>query len=114
MRAILKTTLVLAGIVAAVPACGSDPADALAGEWKGQCATQTGGGDLDATISFSDDGKYTQTVDGNEVSGTYTATDKSVSLTAPTGESVNAEYSVDGDSLTLTTPGESTCDLKRS
>lgn len=113
MRAIFKTTLVLAGIVAAVPACGSDPADALAGEWAGQCTTQDGAGGLDATLTFEEDGKYTQTIDGAEVSGTYTATDKSVSLTGPNGEAVNAEYSVEGDSLTLTTPGESTCDLKR-
>jgi hypothetical protein len=104
MRAILKITLVLAGIVAAVPACGSDPADALAGKWTGQCTTSDGAsGDL--TLTFSKDGKYTQVIDG---------TDTSISSTETDGSSSNLKYSVKGDSLTVIETDKTTCDLKRS
>lgn len=123
MRAIFKTTLILAGLALAVPACGSDPAGDLAGEWAGKCATQDGAG-TDATLTFSTDGKYSQKVagaDGGETAGTYTATDKTVTLAGADGESVEAEYSLNGDALTITPPGsssdasaESTCELKRS
>lgn len=123
MRAIFKTTLILAGLALAVPACGSDPAGDLAGEWAGKC-TQQGDAGSDATLTFGTDGKYSQKVagvDGGEASGTYTATDKTVTLAGADGESVEAEYSLNGDALTIKTPGSSadasaasTCELKRS
>lgn len=123
MRAILKTTLILAGFALAVPACGFDPAGDLAGEWAGKCSTQNGSG-TDATLTFGTDGKYTQKitgVDGGDASGTYTATDKNITLSGPGGESLEATYSLNGDALTVTTPGSSadpstasTCELKRS
>ena len=121
MRAILKTTLILAGLALAVPACGSDPAKDLAGEWAGKC-TEQGGAVTDATLTFNADGKYSQQIagaDGGAAAGTYTATDKTVTLSGADGESVQAEYSLNGDALTVKTPGSadvsaSTCELKRS
>lgn len=123
MRAIVKTTLILAGLSLAVPACGSDPAGDLAGEWVGKCTTQDDAGS-GATLTFGTDGKYSQQVegaDGGEASGTYTATDKAITLVGSDGDSVEAEYSLNGDALTVTTPGSSpdaaaasTCELKRS
>ncbi|HEX2298379.1 MAG TPA: lipocalin family protein [Pseudonocardiaceae bacterium] len=123
MRAICKTTLILAGLALAVPACGSDPAEDLAGEWAGKCTAQDGAA-TDATLSFGTDGKYTQKIagaDGGSASGTYTASDKTVTLTGPDGEALEADYSLNGDTLTITTPGSSadasaasTCELTRS
>lgn len=121
MRAILKTTVILAGLALAVPACGSDPAGDLAGEWSGNCSTQSGA-ETKATLTFGKDGKYTQKIegaDGGDASGTYTATDKDLTLSGADGESLKATYSLDGDTLTVTTPGSgdpsaaSTCELKR-
>ncbi|MGH4027180.1 MAG: lipocalin family protein [Pseudonocardiaceae bacterium] len=123
MRATRKTILILAGLALAVPACGSDPAKDLAGEWAGKCTAQDGAA-TDATLTFNADGKYSQQItgaDGGTAAGTYTVTDKTVTLSGADGESVEAEYSLNGDALTVTTPGSSadasaasTCELKRS
>lgn len=127
MRSTLKTAVILAGLAIAAPACGSDPADDLVGEWTGQCTTVPGQDgsrkNLDTTLEFGPDGQYFQQVagpTGGEVEGTYTATEDTINLQGPGGTSIDATYSISDGTLTLkatdpSTDGEgSTCTLSRS
>ncbi|MGH4016752.1 MAG: lipocalin family protein [Pseudonocardiaceae bacterium] len=134
MRTTLKTTLILAALAIAAPACGSDPADDLAGEWIGQCTTTQGQNgsqttsDVDATLELGSDGKYVQSISepgggaADTVEGTFTATDETITVVGTDGESVDANYTLNDDALTITTPdpsaegaaGNSTCNLSRS
>lgn len=132
MRTMMGTCLVFAALFVAAPACGSSSsgsnADALVGEWAGKCGTedQSGGqagGDVDATLRFTQDGKYSQSIagpDGGTVNGTYTVAGQAIDLTTE-GDSLKADYAVENGVLTTKTqdsstgtPVTSTCTLRRS
>lgn len=130
MRATIKTSLILASLLIAAPACGSEstPSDAIVGEWSGECATtkdQDGSkvGDNDnAKLQFTQDGKYSQSIsgpDGGEVAGNYTVADQALTITTD-GDSENVNYSIKDGVLTTTTRGQSgdapvtsTCNLRQ-
>lgn len=136
MRRMVGTGLVLAALVVAGSACGSNSgesapggdASSLVGEWSGKCGIkdQSGkqvGSDVDAKLGFTQDGKYTQTIsgpDGANVNGTYTVGGQTITLTAE-GSALKADYAIKDGVLTTTTqdsssgtPTTSTCTLRRS
>lgn len=133
MHAILKTSLILAALFITLPACGSsssgsNPSDALVGEWAGKCTTtkdQDGGrvaDDVDASLRFSRDGKYFQSIagsDGGQVEGSYTVAAQTINLKTA-GDSLDATYAIKDGLLTTKTqvesadaPITSTCSLRR-
>ncbi|MGH3978264.1 MAG: hypothetical protein ACRDRZ_04570 [Pseudonocardiaceae bacterium] len=134
MRTMLKTSLILAALLIAVPACGSnssgsDSSDALVGEWTGKCtATNDQDGsrvadDVGAKLRFVQDGKYFQSTagpDGGQLEGTYTVTAQTIALESD-GDSIDSNYSIKDGVLTTKTQAESdgvpvtsTCTLRRS
>ena len=134
MRTTLRTSLVIAALFMAVSACGSNSGgsgttDSLVGDWTGKCSTtkdQDGsriGGDVDAKLRFTQDGKYSQTLagpDGGQVDGTYTVAGQVISLKAQ-GDSIDANYALQNGQLTTKTqsstdgsPVTSTCNLRRA
>lgn len=130
MRTVLKASLILAALVSAVPACGSDSSgDSLVGQWAGNCVAtkdQDGsriGEDSSVKFRFSQDGKYSQSIedpDGGQLEGTYAVAAQTIKLEAE-GESVTTDYSIKDDVLTTKThadaggaPVTSTCTMNRS
>lgn len=113
MRATIKTGLILTSLLIAATACGSgsDPRNAIVGEWSGECATtkdQDGsklGDNEKAKLRFTQDGKFSQSVSGpGEVSGSYTIAGQTLTLTAD-GDSTKTNYSIKDGVLTTTTQG---------
>ncbi|MCA1603999.1 MAG: lipocalin family protein [Acidobacteria bacterium] len=130
MRATIKTSLILAALLVAVPACGSqsDPKSSLVGEWSGDCGTTKDedgskvGDNDDAKLRFTQDGQYSQSIagpDGGEAEGNYTVAGQTITVTSG-GDSVKVDYSIKDGVLTTTTRGKSenvpvtsTCNLRQ-
>jgi hypothetical protein len=132
----VATGLIMSALFIAMPACSSGSSgsgasgtgDTLVGEWAGKCNAKNqdssqASGEVDATLRFGQDGKYSQTIagpDGGQVDGTYTDIGQAVELKAQ-GTSLKAEYAIkDGVLTTKTqdssggTPVTSTCTLRRN
>lgn len=125
MRTVLRLSLILAMLFVTVPGCGSDANDALIGEWAGKCTTTDQDGsriadDVDATLRFTEDGRFSQSISDNEVDGTYSVSNEALALQAE-GESTNVNYAIKDEGLTITqretadgTTATSTCKFSRS
>lgn len=130
MRVTIKTSLILAALFVAAPACGSESnaGDSLVGNWSGECATtkdqdNSKVGDSESVkLQFAQDGTYSQSVsgpDGDEIVGNYTVAGQFITVTSD-GDSVKLGYSIEDGVLTTKTqdksddvPVTSTCNLRQ-
>lgn len=129
MRATIKTGLIMAALLAAMPACGSasNQDSSLVGEWSGDCATtkdQDGskvGNNDKVRLRFTQDGKYSQSISGADggVEGNYTVAGQTITVNSG-GDSVKVNYSIEDGVLTTKTRGQSgdvpvtsTCNLRQ-
>lgn len=133
MRMIVRASVVAPALLVALAACGAksgsgtNPGDALVGEWNGKCSTardqddSKAADDVIAKLRFTKDGRYFDSIAGHgQLAGNYTVAGQTITVTS-NGTSVKINYTIKDGTLATKVKGKladgpvtSTCTLRQT